>query len=156
MYTLRNKRGIGHVGGDIDANRVDALTILHAADWTICEMIRLYHGLSLEEAQDLVDNLTQRKLPMVWEVAGKRRVLREGLGAADETLLLLYWQDESAVLAEDLCEWVEYSELYHYKKNVLGKLHSARLVEFDRDSDAVHLSPLGVLRVENDVLKFAD
>src|SRR5262249_40044781 len=24
IYTLRNKRGIGHVGGDVDANRIDS------------------------------------------------------------------------------------------------------------------------------------
>jgi hypothetical protein len=156
MYTLRNKRGIGHVGGDVDANRVDAITILHVADWTVCELVRLYHGLSLEEAQALVDSLSQRKLPVIWQVAGKRRVLAPELKAGDQTLLLLYGEQDDAVLAEDLCEWVEYSELRHYRRDVLVKLHGARLIEFDRDSDTVHLSPLGVERVEKDLLKLAE
>src|SRR5262249_48929529 len=39
LYTLRNKRGIGHVGGDVDANAIDGVTIARLADWTLCELI---------------------------------------------------------------------------------------------------------------------
>jgi hypothetical protein len=153
LYTLRNKRGIGHLPGEVDANRVDAMTIVQVADWVMCELIRLYHGLSLEEAQELIDSLAQRQLPMVWEVAGRRRVLREGFTKADETLLLLYGTTDFAVLAEDLCAWVEYSVLRLYKKNVLEALHKQRFVEYDRDDEVVHLSPLGVHRVESHLLR---
>jgi len=109
LYTMRNKRGIGHVGGDVDANAIDIATIARTADWIVCEVIRINHGLSLEEAQDLVDGISVRELPMIWEVAGKKRVLKEGLKARDQVLLLLYSSSESGVLVEDLCEWVEYS-----------------------------------------------
>jgi len=153
LYTLRNKRGIGHLPGEVDANRVDAITIVQGVDWVMCELIRLYHGLSLEEAQELVDSLAQRQLPMVWEVAGKRRVLREGFTKSDETLLLLYGTTDFAVLSEDLCQWVEYSLLRLYKKNVLEALHKQRLVEYDRENEVVHLSPLGVERVEKHLLQ---
>lgn len=155
LYTLRNKRGIGHLGGDVDANRVDAMTIVQGADWVLCELIRLYHKLSLEEAQELVDSVAQRQLPMVWEVAGKRRVLQAGFSKADETLLLLYGTTDFTVLAEDLFEWVEYSLLRLYKTNVLNALHKQRLVEYDKQTDAVHLSPLGVHRVEKELLRAA-
>jgi hypothetical protein len=60
---MRNKRGIGHVGGDLDANSIDISAMAKVADWTVCELIRLYHGLSLEEAQDIVDGLAVRQLP---------------------------------------------------------------------------------------------
>lgn len=153
MYTLRNKRGIGHVGGDVDANRVDAITIVHAADWVMCELIRLYHGLSLEEAQDLVDNLAQRTLPVIWEIAGKKRVLAVGLSASDESLLLLYGLRDNAVLVEDLCEWVEYSNFSLFKSKILKKLHVSRLIEYDQADGLVYLSPLGVTKVEDEMLK---
>src|SRR6266566_2569943 len=66
IYTLRNKRGIGHVGGDVDANHIDAMTMARTCDWIMCELIRINHNLSLEEAQDIVDNLAQRNMPEVW------------------------------------------------------------------------------------------
>lgn len=49
LYTMRNKRGIGHIGGDIDANRIDGETINRTADWILCELIRLYHKMPIEE-----------------------------------------------------------------------------------------------------------
>lgn len=155
LYTLRNKRGIGHVGGDVDANRVDSITMVQTADWVLCELIRLYHGLSLEEAQDLVDALATRKLPVIWEIAGKKRVLRTGLSAGEEVLLLLYAEQQTAVLTEDLCAWVEYSNLSVFRSKVLRKLHNERLVEYDTESELVHLSPKGVERVESKLLNEA-
>jgi hypothetical protein len=155
LYTMRNKRGIGHIGGDVDANSIDIALMARTADWLICEFIRIYHGLSLEEAQDLVDALAVRNLPDVWELAGKKRVLRKGLQAKEEALLLLYSSQESAVLVEDLIDWVEYSNPGVFKSNVLSKLHKDRLVEWDRSSDSVFLSPTGVKYVEENILKNA-
>lgn len=153
LYTVRNKRGIGHVGGDVDANRVDAMTMVQTADWVVCELIRLFHGLSLEEAQDLVDALSTRQSPVIWEVGGKKRVLRTGLSAADEVLLLLYAENQMAVLTEDLCSWVEYSNASVFRRKVLQKLHIERLVEYDTETELVHLSPTGVAKVEAELLR---
>jgi len=151
IYTLRNKRGIGHVGGDVDANSIDAVTIARSADWVICELIRVYHKLSLEEAQDIVDSLSVRELPAIWEVAGKKRVLKDVLSAKQKVLLLLYSEPSSSVLTEDLCSWVEYAPSM-FSTRVLSKLHSERLIEHDKDSELVYLSPKGAKYVEDNLL----
>jgi hypothetical protein len=152
LYTMRNKRGIGHIGGDVDPNVVDSYVIGAVADWVVCELIRIHHGMSLEEAQDLIDALGTRRLPDVWEVAGKKRVLRDGLLARDQTLLLLYSSRDSAVLTEDLIEWIEYSNPHVFKASVLIRLHKERLVEWDRTTDTVTLSPKGAIDVETRLL----
>ncbi|MCF1457191.1 MAG: hypothetical protein LPH21_06385 [Shewanella sp.] len=151
IYTLRNKRGIGHVGGDVDANSIDAVTIARSSDWIICELIRVYHKLSLEEAQDIVDGLSVRQLPIIWEIAGKKRVLKDGFSAKQKVLLLLYSDTNSAVLTEDLCLWVEYSPSM-FTTRVLSKLHSERLIEHDKENELVYLSPKGVKLVEDTLL----
>jgi hypothetical protein len=153
IYTLRNKRGIGHVGGDVDANRIDAMTMARTCDWIMCELIRINHNLSLEEAQDIVDSLAQRNMPDVWNVAGKKRVLRKGLTFKDQVLLLCYSDQETAVFAEDLFAWVEYSNQAVFKSKVLGALHKERLIEYDRDSELVTISPTGINEVETRILK---
>ena len=153
MYTVRSKRGIGHMGGDVEANQIDSATLGRLADWTVCELIRVYHGLSLEEAQEIVDSLTTRSLPDIWEVGGRKRVLREDLSASQQVLLLLYSTPKFFVFAEDLCDWVEYAQLSMFKRNVLRPLHKRRLIEFDKDSDLVYLSPAGVRDVEESILK---
>ena len=76
LYTMRNTRGIGHVGGDVDANVIDLSLMGKVADWIVCELIRIHHNLSLEEAQDIVDSLAIRQLPDVWDVAGKKKDLK--------------------------------------------------------------------------------
>lgn len=153
LYTLRNKRGFAHEGGDVDADRVDAITCVRVVDWCLCELIRVVHALSLEEAQALVDAISTREVPDVWSVAGKRRVLMQGLDYKGQTLLLLYAEPEEAVLIEDLFEWVEYSRFDNYKVRVLKPLHQERLIEWDRENDTATLSPTGIEEVEKKILK---
>lgn len=153
LYTLRNKRGIGHVGGDVDANKIDLVAIVSSADWVICELIRIYHGLSLEEAQDVVDGISFKNIPDIWEVAGKKRVLKQGLNNQQKVLLLLYSETESAILTEDLCDWIEYSNLSVFKNKILNPLHKKRFIEFDKSTDTVYISPTGAKEVEDKILK---
>jgi hypothetical protein len=153
LYTMRNKRDLGHVGGDVDANSIDIAAMTRMADWIICELIRLHHGLSLEEAQDIVDGLAVRQLPMIWEVAGKKRVLKDGLPAKDEALLLLYSSAGSSVFIGDLCEWVEYSNPGVFKTKVITPMHRSRLLEFDKETESITLSPKGAAYVEDKLLK---
>jgi hypothetical protein len=94
-----------------------------------------------------------RQSPVIWEVGGKKRVLRTGLSAADEVLLLLYAESQMAVLTEDLFSWVEYSNASVFRRKVLQKLHNDRLVEYDTETELVHLSPTGVAKVEAELLR---
>jgi hypothetical protein len=122
------------------------------ADWVVCELIRVYHKLSIEEAQEIVDAISIRSLPDVWEVGGKRRVLRPELKGKQQVLLLLYGDPSSAVPAEDLCAWVEYANPTLFRRDVLRPLHKARLVEYDVEAGLVYLSPLGAKEVEEKLL----
>jgi len=152
LYTLRNKRGIGHACGDVDANAIDGATITRVSDWIVCELIRIFHSMSLEDADALVASLSSREIPDIWEVGGKKRVLRDDLDFKQKTLLLLYSSIESAVLAEDLFSWTKYSNFAVYKKNVLGQLDTTNFIEHDRDSDTVIISPVGIKYVEEQIL----
>lgn len=152
LYTLRNKRGIGHEGGDVDANKIDAATAVRVADWCICELIRLQYPISLEEAQAICDGVAERQLPQIWEVLGKKRVLIKGLTYQDQTLLLLYSSHDLAIPAEDLFAWTEHSHQASYRQNVLRKMHKNRLIEYDQENQMVIISPLGINKVENELL----
>jgi hypothetical protein len=152
LYTLRNKRGIGHEGGDVDANEIDAATCVRIADWCLSELIRVVHTVSLEEAQALLDAIAERDVPHVWSIAGVKRVLDPSLTAREQVLVLLYSDPETAVPVEDLFAWIEYGRLDHFRTSVLTPLHRARLVEFDKDTNTVLLSPRGATETEMKVL----
>ena len=39
LYDIRNQRGVGHVGGDVDANYMDATLVLHVVQWVMAELV---------------------------------------------------------------------------------------------------------------------
>lgn len=151
LYTLRNKRGIGHEGGDVDANEIDAATAVRLADWCVSELIRVVHSISLEEAQALLDVIAEREVPQVWSVASAKRVLDPTLNYREQTLLLLY-AEEAPVPVEDLLAWVEHPRMSNYRTHVLLPLHRDRLIEYDRETETAVLSPTGAERVDEEII----
>ena len=141
LYTLRNKRDFGHVGGEVDANEIDALTAVRIADWCMCELVRVCHSLTLEDAQVLCDAIAKRRLPAVWNVLGRKRVLETSLSYRDQTLLILYSEIDTSVATETFFEWTEHSRQANYRRDVLAKLHRERFIEWDKELEmAVILS----------------
>jgi hypothetical protein len=152
LYTIRGKRGIGHVGGDVEANEIDASTIVKICDWVFCELIRIYHGLSLEEAQSIIDSISEKEIPLIWKIGGKKRILNKNLNYKQKTLLLIYSETENGVYINDLFDWVEHSHLTNFKRDVLKQLHKEKFIEFDNYNNIVYISPIGINEVELNIL----
>lgn len=151
LYEVRNNRGVGHIGGEINPNHMDAVCVLHMSKWIVSEMIRAFHDVSIDKAEKLVEGLTERHIDLIWEVDGIKRVLNSDCSSEDKTLLLLY-SEIHGVNAKELCNSIEYSNYSVYKKSVLKKMHKCKLLEYDEKSDKVTISPIGVKKVECDLL----
>jgi hypothetical protein len=149
LYEIRNNRGVGHVGGDVNPNAMDATAVFATSSWVLAELVRVFHACSIAEAQRSVDQLAQRAVPAVWIVPGRdlTRVLHTGLSASSQTLLLLHIANEWVPEAT-LCACIEYARLADYRNKVLRPLHKKRLIEFDAATGRAHLTPLGAMRVE--------
>jgi hypothetical protein len=148
VYSLRNKRDVGHVGGDLLANEIDAATAIRLVDWCIAEVIRTTHTLSLQDAQRILDAIAERQLPAVWSVNGHRRVMVEGLTQSEETLVLLYSARDGVLSVDSLVSSIEPGRVDNYRARVLSSLHADRMVEYDREGHTVTLTPRGVERAE--------
>ncbi len=143
-YTLRNKRDVGHVGGEIDANEIDAATSIRLMDWCISEVIRVTLAVPLEDAQAVLDAIAERQIPLVWAApGGRKRVLDPSLTQADQALVLLYSDIETAIPVEDLADWVGTKRPDTFRSRVVLPLHARRFIEFDTESRTVILSPIG-------------
>ena len=152
LYEIRNNRNVGHVGGDVDPNFLDATAVFEMSSWVVAELVRIFHQVSIQEAQESVDALIERKTPLIWEVGSMRRVLDTSLSARDQTLLLLH-QRPGWVAAADLAAWVEYASAAMFRSRVLRKLHEARLIEYDSNAGQAKISPSGTREVEKNVLR---
>jgi hypothetical protein len=104
LYEIRNNRNVGHVGGDVDPNHMDAVCVLQMSKWIVAELVRVLHNVDTDTATDIVDTLVERETPLIWEVRGRKRVLDTGLKMKPKTLLLLY-ASNGAVSERDLVAW---------------------------------------------------
>jgi hypothetical protein len=105
LYEIRNNRGVGHTGGDVDPNFMDATAVYGMSSWTLAELVRVFHGVSTHEAQETVDVLVERKLTLVWQIGSTRRVQDPKMKKGDQALVLLY-SKPAWVAEEDLYHWV--------------------------------------------------
>jgi hypothetical protein len=152
LYEIRNNRGVGHVGGDVDPNFLDATAVYAMASWTLAELVRIFHGVTTKQAQETVDVLVEHKHPLIWSIEGVNRVLDPAMKRADQALLLLHarrtWLSE-----EELVSSVEYSDVNMFRRNVLKPLHKKRCIEYDEQAHRAHISPKGSEEVEARILR---
>ena len=151
LYEIRNNRNVGHVGGDVDPNHMDALCVLQMAKWIVAEFVRVLHDVDVDEAAETVEALIERETPIIWEVNRTRRVLDTSLSMRDKSLVLLHASD-GPVAERELVSWVEHTNPSVYRRDVLRKAHKARLVEYNANAQTLTISPLGIELVETAIL----
>jgi hypothetical protein len=147
-YELRNSRDIGHIGGDVDPNHMDAEFFLRSCKWMVSELVRVFDAVDTDDARALIDSITERTLPLIWEGDGKKRVLNSSLSHRDQALALAY-SCQNGATAKELCNWAGYSNLSRYRSGIIADLHKDALIDFDDATDKVTLLPTGAKYVED-------
>jgi hypothetical protein len=151
LYEIRNNRNVGHVGGDVDPNHMDAVCVLQMAKWVVAELVRVLHDVDTQTATQVVEALASRDTPLIWEVGGKLRVLDTSMSMRDKTLVLLHARN-GAVTEVELVSWVEHSNPTVYRRDILRKAHKAKLIEYDPAAKTAVISPTGIALVEDSLL----
>ena len=151
LYEVRNNRNVGHVGGDVDPNEMDASLVLHTTTWVMAELVRVLHQLSVKDAQAIVDKLVERKTPLVWDSGTVKRVLVPTLKRPKQILVLLA-ATSGAVSDSDMRKWIEEDNEAYFKK-VLTDLHEKRLIEWDSRQKSITLLPPGAAAAEEIIRK---
>lgn len=148
LYDIRNHRGVGHAGSEVNPNHMDATAVLYGAKWLMAELVRLLHALTTDEATVIVDGLVEREVPWVWSHEEKRRVLKTGMTWKEQTLVLLL-SVASEVGESDLLRWLEHPNAQNFRKDVLKPLHRGRRIEYDTEMRTVRLLPPGIAVAED-------
>lgn len=147
LYDIRNNRGVGHAGADVDPNEMDATAVLYLSKWLVAELVRLLHSLTTQEATDIVEGLIQREVALVWTHEAKKRVLRTGLTWREQILVLLLTENGDVAEGE-LFGWLQHPSVGNFRK-VLRPMHRDRLIEYDETARTVRLLPPGVATAED-------
>lgn len=156
LYEVRNRRGVGHVSGDVNPNHMDAVYVLNSSKWILAELIRVFNGLSVSEARIAVEELSSYDIPLVCNLGNVRRVLNCDLNKKEQTLVLLHSSPLNLMSEKELTECVEYSNLSMYRKKILIPSHKKRLLEYDQNSKTVQLLPPGIAAAEEIIRKHSN
>lgn len=152
LYDIRNNRSVGHVGGDVDPNHMDSELVLGMAKWAVAELVRIFHDVSVQEATEVVEALSAREIPVVWDSGKVKRVMDPNLDTKTSVLLLLYASGDHASVS-DLLAWLEYGNASRFRSSILKDLHRERYVEYDKSDSIVSITPKGSRRVETELPK---
>jgi hypothetical protein len=147
LYEIRNNRGVGHAGGDVSPNQMDATAVLYMSKWLMAELVRLLHGLTTEEAAEIVEALVEREVALVYKWGNKRRVVKQGLTWRQKVLLLLSGVTEAD--EAQLVQWLEHKRVSDLRKDTLRPMHADLLIDFDETTQKVRLLPPGVAKAES-------
>jgi hypothetical protein len=147
LYEIRNNRGVGHAGGDVNPNQMDATVVLYMAKWLVAELVRVLHDVSNDEAVQIVEGLIEREIPLVWNHGEIRRVLQPGLTKKEQVLVLLL-PEHGGVTEAQLLSWMEVRNRAAFRRDVLRPMHRDRLIEFSELQGTARLLPPGVANAE--------
>jgi hypothetical protein len=129
IYGVRNRRNVGHIGGDVNPNRADAHFVVGVCDWVLAELIRLTFKCPLVEAQAMVDNLVERKIPLIQDFDGFPKILRTDLSIPDRIMALAYVGGTKGLDITELRKWL---------KPAKNSAVMVALLRLDRDKAFLH------------------
>jgi len=125
----------------VNPDFMDSSAVVSMSSWILAELVRVFHDITTDEAQGVVSELSERRLPLVWRSGELRRVLKPELPLKSQVLLLLA-SSPGRIRVEDLLRWTGYKGKPYFTR-ILRKLHNARLIEFYEASGEAELLPPG-------------
>lgn len=151
LYEVRNNRGVGHVGGEVDPNHMDATMVLYLSKWIMSELVRIFHNLDTTTATNVVETLINKEQPLIWQIGDKKRILNKNLSMKNKTLLLLY-SEPNSVTDNKLFEWTDHTNMAVYKRDILCRGHREIIWEYNKSTHELSISPLGIKYVEEKII----
>lgn len=146
VYDIRNNRDAAHLADGIDPNLQDATLVVSNLDWILAEFIRLYHNVSANEAQKIIEGLVTRKVPVIEDFDGFLKVLNPKLQVSGYVLVLLYERGSLGATLSELVKWVQPAMRLNLKRTLTSMVDKALLHE--TDAGIFKLTKLGRQEVE--------
>ncbi|MCW4008178.1 MAG: hypothetical protein NWF09_05780 [Candidatus Bathyarchaeota archaeon] len=142
IYDIRNKRDVGHVGGDVDSNSMDATLSLVCCNWVMTEFIRIYYTSDINTAQNLVNSLVKIRIPLIQDFNGFLKILKPELKLPEKILAFLYYRGSEGATVKELNHWLANRIQTGYMNLTLGKLeHEKAYVH--REGDRYFITDTG-------------
>lgn len=146
IYTLRNRRGIGHISSQ-EVTNIDTSYILSTCKWILAEIVRLESNLPPKEIYELLSKIQRREIPIVWKHEDFTVITDKSLTYAEKILLIL--MDQSPTLPGELREAILCKNVTRFSI-YLNSLKKKGLIHIHTGN--VYISPEGVVAAEKIIL----
>ncbi|WP_163768344.1 hypothetical protein [Mycolicibacterium parafortuitum] len=130
IYDIRNKRNIAHLADGIDPNRQDATFIIHSMDWVLAELVRLYHSVTADVAQTLIEDLVAKEIPAMQMFDGFPVFLKD-MSQPDQVMTLLYWRGATGASRPELLDWMSAKSAKSNMSSTLTRLKQKHYLHDD-------------------------
>ena len=125
IYDIRNKRDAAHLGDkELDPNLQDATLVVGNMDWTLSELVRLYHGVDADRAQGIIENLVAKEVPAVEEIDGQPVILKDLPAEESGSPHALPGWGAGLASLDELASWLRTDRTDHLRN---------RLMKLDKD-----------------------
>jgi hypothetical protein len=81
--------------------------VMSSLDWVLAELVRIYHGVTANEAQKIIESLVTRLVPAVEDFDGFLKVLKPELRVSEYVLLILYARGKEGASYDEIESWVQ-------------------------------------------------
>lgn len=105
IYDIRSKRDTAHLG-NVNPNVMDATLVLNCCKWILAELFRIDLQMPINEAQQTIDYLIKKNIPIVQDFGGFLVTLDSSLSARHRILVLLYHRGEQGATREEVSSWL--------------------------------------------------
>jgi hypothetical protein len=142
IFDIRNKRDIGHVGGDVDANFSDATLSVVSCNWVLTEFLRIYYTSDINTAQKLANSLIKVRIPLIQDFDGFLKILNPRLKLPDKILALLYYRGSEGATVRELNTWLSNRIRIDHMNTTLNKLEHEK-AHIHRDNEHFFITDTG-------------
>lgn len=147
IHDVRNKRDVGHVGGDVDANYSDATLSLTACNWVLTEFLRIYYTSDIKTAQELVNSIVKIRIPLIQDFNGFLKLLKPNLSLPKKILAFLYFRGTQGATVNELHKWLAHRIRKDHMNETVRRL--------EHEKAYIHKEK-GICRITDTGLKYVD
>jgi hypothetical protein len=147
VYDIRNNRDAAHLADGIDPNLQDASLVVSTLDWILAELVRIYHNVSADEAQRIIERLVVRRVPVIENFDGFLKVLNPSLPVSGYVLVLLYERGSAGATFAELESWVRPSMRANLRRTLNGMVDDK--AQLHESGGVLKLTKLGRQEVED-------
>ena len=149
IYDVRSKRDAAHLG-NVNSNMMDATLVLNCCKWILAELFRTKFQIPIEEAQQIINNLVEKEIPVIQDFAGFPVILNPQMSAGERILILLYNRGNEGTTRQELAAWLPPKMQKQLTGNLSRLQHDRSFIH--RDKIQIYITRAGEKFVEDNIL----